>query len=604
MAAYFNFLEIIMDRRLTAPDSGSNYQFQDKLEMGNQPRSLFDLSHLHSTTFPTIGSIIPVACIETVPSDSFELSCTALMRALPQVVPLYSKQRLTIHAFYHRMSDLWVHAETFMTRGYTGNTVYHIPYLSSADSSFAKWISGNGAPLYPHMSILPYFIPASLGKTGTVLNSWHINALPLFAYHRIWRDYYINKNYFINQRFLLPDDDCDFRLNDKGEIISYAASGLEWFFDEIKYRSYSDDYFTSAFPSPQRGTAPTLDFTASISNLALSSLSLRARPGSSWSTTRNVPSDVNDVSLGGILADSPPFFRTWNTSELVSGHSLDAANNAFNSFIANGFETVPTSISTASSVINSSITLNQIRELAVAQSELERMAKTDGSYSDFGLTFFGRSSKNSQVFKATYIGGTQQSILYSEVLQTSQTQNTPLGSYAGHGISMSNNGYLGKVDCDDYGYILILASIVPDTYYSQGIDIMWTRSLQSDMYLPDRARLGLRAILNKELYVSGTASVDNNIFAYQNPFDELRYMPNKVSGKLADASDDTFFPYTQSRLFSSTPTFSASFASMRNNVRTDYLVAKDEVPFTCQFNIGCRALRPLPYRPIPSNLGV
>ncbi|QCS37317.1 major capsid protein [Tortoise microvirus 84] len=578
-----------MDRRLTAPDSGSNYQFQDKLQMGNQPRSLFDLSHLHSTTIPRVGAIIPVACFETIPSDSFELSCTALMRALPQVVPLYSRQRLTIHAFYHRMSDLWIHAETFMTKGYNGYTNYSIPYLHAVDP-YTQWSNGSSAVRDSLSSILSYFIPVALSNTGTTVESWRVNSLPIFAYYHIWRDYYINKNFYLNNRSLLPDDDCDFRLNDNSVPVSFLNNSYKWTMDAILYRPFADDYFTSAFPSPQRGIAPTLNFYASIDNLFNSSLVSSANPVL-WSTPSLSPTPETVITSQ----------TNYPQNSYLSISGLTGAEGRLRDmrFIDSLNEVVSTG-----ATIKSTITLNQIRELAVAQSELERMAKTDGTYSDFGLTFFGRSSKNSQVFKATYIGGTQQSILYSEVLQTSQTQTTPLGSYAGHGISMSNNGYLGKVDCDDYGYILILASVVPDTYYSQGLDIMWTRSLQSDMYLPDRARLGLRAILNKELFVSNSASVDNSLFAYQNPFDELRYVPNKVSGKLADASNDTFFPYTQSRYFTSVPTYSSSFASMYGNVRNDYLVAKNEVPFTCQFNIGCRALRPLPYRPIPSNLGV
>ncbi|QCS36965.1 major capsid protein [Tortoise microvirus 36] len=591
MADFFFIRSFYMDRRLTAPDSGSNYQFQDKLEMGNQPRSLFDLSHLHSTSIPRLGAIIPVACFETVPSDTFELSCTALLRALPQVVPLYSRQRLTIHAFYHRMSDLWNHAETFMTKGYTGNTIYSIPYLHSGGNSTSIWVSGDNVHLDSMSSVLPYFIPATLGKAGVTLNGWRINALPLFAYHRIWRDYYINKNFYINSRSILPDDDCDYRLDDNAEIISFKnASEIKWGMDSFRNRMFADDYFTSAFPSPQRGAAPTLEFTGTLSSLFDPSSATRFTP--LWQALSSSETVINVTTAApntpGVLATG--ISHTSDTDDYAARNTrfLEHMNDAISS----------------SAQLSSSITLNQIRELAVAQSELERMAKTDGTYSDFGLAFFGRSSKNSQVFKATYIGGTQQSIMYSEVLQTSQSESTPLGSYAGHGISMSNNGYLGKIDCDDYGYILILASVVPDTYYSQGLDIMWTRSLQSDMYLPDRARLGLRAILNKELFITGIASVDNNVFAYQNPFDELRYVPNKVSGKLADVENDTFFPYTQSRYFTSTPTYSSSFVFMSSNVRMDYLVAKDEVPFTCQFNIGCRAVRPLPYRPIPSNLGV
>ena len=43
-------------------------------------RSTFDLSH--STTFPidVDGAILPICCLETVPSDSFEISCECLLR--------------------------------------------------------------------------------------------------------------------------------------------------------------------------------------------------------------------------------------------------------------------------------------------------------------------------------------------------------------------------------------------------------------------------------------------------------------------------------------------------------------------------------------------
>ena len=47
----------------------------------------------------------------------------------------------------------------------------------------------------------------------------------------------------------------------------------------------------------------------------------------------------------------------------------------------------------------STITLNSLRELSAQQSILEKMARTDGSYAQFGQTFFGRSSKNALDYK-------------------------------------------------------------------------------------------------------------------------------------------------------------------------------------------------------------
>ena len=140
-----------------------------------------------------------------------------------------------------------------------------------------------------------------------------------------------------------------------------------------------------------------------------------------------------------------------------------------------------------------------------------------------------------------------------------------------------------------------------DVYYSQGLERLWTKSLQSDEYLPERARLGLRPILNKELYFQGNRTVDDDLFAYQSPFDEYRYIPNSIHGKIADHTSLSFYPYTQSRKFTSLPTYSQSFA-VADGVRKDYLAAPTEDAYSAQFSVDVRAVRPLPYRPVPSSL--
>ncbi|QCS37142.1 major capsid protein [Tortoise microvirus 60] len=577
-----------MDRRLQAPNSGSNYNFGDKLVRPSVPRSMFDLSHLFSTTIPSVGSIIPIALFETLPGDSFELSVSALLRVLPQVVPMYSRQRLSIHAFYSTFNDLWINSNTFFTRGYTGNTVFNIP---SGDAlSFGNNLSDT---FNLDTSIVPYLIPALESQTVSTWIDARLNLLPLMMYKRLFRDYYMNKNYYINSREWLPDSDDDFRLDNQGHLISFGADTPARLGD-LMYRDFPDDYFLSAFPSPQRGTAPTLDFSLDIPDLFRSNFSATSLPDRQFFQTAGsvIPGNENMVSLAG-AATRPPFWvNVASISDFLQGSAANSMSNALNAHLFD------------SAVFNSTITLNQIRELAVAQSVLEKMAKTDGSYGDFGLTFFGIVPRAANVHRPVYIGGTIQPIMFSEVLQTVDTETNPLGSYAGHGISGGNSGYLGSVNCDDYGYIMIVASVIPDVYYSQGIDLLWTKSLQTDMYLPERARLGLRPILNKELYFSNDATVDNDIFAYQSPFEEFRYQNNRIAGKMASPAYTSFWPYTQSRHFTDTPQYSQEFATMQDNVRMTFLAAPTEVPYTAQFSIQCRAVRPLPYRPIPSDLGV
>ena len=49
-------------RVLDGLDSGSNYQFGDKLQRAQFPRSAFDLSHLNTMTVPNAGMVFPVMC--------------------------------------------------------------------------------------------------------------------------------------------------------------------------------------------------------------------------------------------------------------------------------------------------------------------------------------------------------------------------------------------------------------------------------------------------------------------------------------------------------------------------------------------------------------
>lgn len=249
-------------------------------------------------------------------------------------------------------------------------------------------------------------------------------------------------------------------------------------------------------------------------------------------------------------------------------------------------------------------TLNDIRELAIAQTEMEKMARTDGTYMGFAMTFFGEKPKNANDYKVTYIGGSYTDITFTEVIQTSQsTEQSPLGTYGGHGIGGigQEDGYLGHVHCDDFGYIMILACIMPDVYYSQGInkDLLYT--MQSDYYLPERAKMGMIPILNHEIYALDTYEKGQELFAWNNPYDELRYRANEIHGKIADPNNKSFAPYTQARFFNATPTWGKEFAEAAD-VRKDFLQAPSEIAYTAEFAINIRAVRELPYKAIPASI--
>lgn len=599
-------------------DSGSNYKFGDKMDVARPPRSLFDLSHLNTLTINNAGTLIPIGLWQTLPNDDFDINVDCLLRVMPQVVPLYSRQRLYVYGFYSRYSDLWNNWQVFVDKGYTGNVNKRIPILRAGDNvndSSSADITGIVPDTLPDYMGLP--IGASFhklfGSDSDPDDNAGISALPWMMYLRIYRDYFMNKNEWIEDRVLLPDDDSRFRLDDDGQLLSAKDESKKFsfasnYFDEnfdityndsrtsykmgILYHDYPDDYFTSALPFTQRGTTPDLKYSIDTSKLGLSfdnSFS-EAAPSYNDKSKLAVYADMGQVALAGLNSSD-------NYSTVGSGYFKDALEKG----------------KITGSSIGLKITLENIRELAIKQLELEKMARTDGSYKQFGLSFFGEVSKAAYDFRPIYIGGTYKNLVFTEVLQTAgstvpttaETGNSPLGAYSGHGITGITKGRIGHVHCDDYGMIMLIACIMPDVYYSQGLDRIFTDSLESDIYKPERAKLGMQPILNKELYYAGNngndLGEDNYLWAYQNPYDWLRYIPNKIHGKIADTTNRSFYPYTQSRKFTQLPNWGRSFSEAKN-VRKDYLYAQSEDAYSAQFSMNIRAVRPIPYKAVPAQI--
>lgn len=657
-------------------DTGSNYAFGDKMISPSFPRSRFDLSHTVHRDLIGEGLVFPISVLEALPNSDYEVSVQHLMRVMPQVVPLLTRQRLYLYAFYSRSSDLWSGFQTFVRKGNSGNVVKQVPTLNAKNTVLTGLTASN--PEMPSTaevvagSLSDYFGCLPVGFTGdsSVLG---VQCLPYMMYARIWRDYFLNRNFFwcddpdddnysVKNLAILPEDDSHFRLNDDGVIQSMADNNIDTYFDVrgyftygvggsgttadpyslVKsdgmtfktrsstptgsndtvfvvspfYHDYPADYFTSALPWAQRGNTPSLNMTNGL-ELNLDALSL---------SNPNIPLSFQDPttatsSFWRAFGSDTSSSNGWNFATVTSGPSwnvvgssgtLARLNSDFNIWLQTNISKItPTGSITSNS--DNFLTVEKIRELSISQTILEKMARTDGSYREFGLTFFGEVSKSATDYRPTFIGGSYSPIIYSEVIQQSESTSTsPLGAYAGHGFSSSaqsgSNGYLGRFHSDDYGYIMILGCVMPDVEYSQGLSKMWTRTEQEQYFLPERAMLGMQAIQNQELYVQPATVVDGDsqpvnqgLWAYQDIFDEYRYRENRIGGKLSDPDNESFYPWTQSRNFTSLPNWGADFARA-SDVRRTHLASYNESEFVCTFDISIRAVQPLPYQARPASL--
>lgn len=636
--------------RLLNNDSGSNYSFADNVNPDSIPRSGFNWSYVTSGTVEE-GQILPVMVKLTLPKTDMELKLQSIIKVVnPPKVALLSRQRVIYHGYWASFTQLWKNAQTFFKLG-----------TSIAQTKVKRYIPKISIPVeYLKNTDLANFLGfrfAKLPGSGTV----EVPALKFMFYIKVYRDYYMNKRivsqYLYNDSisnsttattssvlydFLFPDDDADFRIGSSQWNAVIADSGALAYLCTIKFRDYAPDYFTSAQLTPILGDEPsiavnsasvTAEFISKITNdyntsvLGQPYVSSGINPGSTTqSFTFNNNTSQTRVQLGGSFYQSENF--TTSPISIIGSKITDGKTDYSDAYLAAALEhNSPDNIKydgrEFARLLNNSVGINvtaadispitqdTIRNLASATAILEKLAKTDGTYREFAKIMFGETPKAAYDFTPTLIGGSYQSILYSDIVNTTGSfvagsdvpTSNPQGTMSGKGMS-AGDGYIGRFHSDDYGYVMVVASIMPDTYYVQGLDKTDTYETPEDFYLPDRAGLGMQAILNKEIYNDPTSADNEKVFGYINRFDELRYNQNEVHGKLADPTNKTFFPYVQSRYFESCPTLSPEFLTTENNISKDWLTSITEVPFIYQIAFNFRGVAPMPYKAQPSYLGL
>lgn len=111
----------------------------------------------------------------------------------------------------------------------------------------------------------------------------------------------------------------------------------------------------------------------------------------------------------------------------------------------------------------------------------------------------------------------------------------------------------------EHGHIIGLAMVRADITYQQGLRRMWSRSTRYDFYMPVFAMLGEQAVLNKEIYVTGNTTQDNNVFGYQERWAEYRYRPPMITGLYRSTTTGTLDFWHYAQKFTALPTLNSSF---------------------------------------------
>lgn len=599
----------------------------DKVGIQNLSRTAFNLSE--SVSFDVgFGDLIPTYCRYAVPGDTFHIAPTTIVKFNPMISPVFMECSYRHDLFFVPFRLLWFGWDEFITKGATGEVVSEIPVNILRGKSDT---TNSGIPYvkmtfhrYSFWDYIGFPMPRFFNENGEdisapdYLRQGYVDAwinrdslphiFPYTAYLDIYNEYYRDQNLEPKKFIWYGSRDIGYNWrNDLPDAEEYRANYIVPPFmlekESILKRAYRKDYFTSMLPFQQRGVIPSIPLYGEIpvnfpnnnfninTNLYTNSgryydTDQEGTPNGAYIVYQNILSDIqSDTSL--IKSDTSAVEADFNTSRPLQ--LTASSSNAFAGVNVNLGQGVTAD-------------LNQFRLAFAILHWMETNARTGVRYTEFLKGHFGVSPNDETLQRPRYIGSLIQPVVVSEVLQTSESNTTPLGDYAGYAQS-ADSGSFDPFFCEEFGVIMCISTLIPKVRYTQGIRREYTSRTPFDMFFPEFQHLSEQEVRTKEIYVDfqkyvnadtepERAFADDEIIGFQGRYNDLRTSQDRVSGGLRDNSQGK---WTLNRTFKEPPLLNESFIKIDNDEFMDLFAYTEKKPAIVNIDFNITAIRPLQY---------
>lgn len=547
----------------------------------NLKRSRFDLSNLKMGDC-NIGAVYPVTMEFLYPSDIVSISHTGVLRAQALIAPIFHRLNLQFKTFIVPLRLIFEDAEKLITGGPTDSDT------TTFDKIAASCISANGHVYFSRQGFwdtmgLPMHnagtgVPEQTEKQYTA----DVPVADIFwrALWAIWRDYYRDEHVQPNYPNGTPvGQDLVDQLSALDTFVkaSYDAGSSKYhiYADDPWYQAFKKDFFTSALPRESQASSPV-------------SIPLDGSGVAEWATglfQSGAPTTPINVQAEGNAA-----------SPVLYIQNAQARTNVENMFNDNDL-----------AITGLGIDIGELRMAMATQEFLERNIRAGYRYGEQVLSRFRTVVPDFRLGKPLMISSNQSPVVISEVLQQSETNTTPQGTLAGHGMAVSQPGP-AKYKNIEHSILVSLMTVMPDSVYQQGIPKQFSMEEQLDLYAPEFDAISEQPILCQEIYFTeDTTTTDLTTFGYQQAWDHLRTRRNTVVGSLA--ADLNY--WTLSRVFAGCPSLNEAFLTTENlskNRRDAWALSDVQNSTYGQFFYQVRTnlvmVRPLPYVSVPQTLRI
>lgn len=274
----------------------------------NVPKlSGFDKSHQNLLT-TKCGTITPVLIDELIPGSKVHLKL-ALSASLPPLASdTFMRCSVKVEAFFVPFRLLAGSFESWFTdteKKFANYTLNGSPQVPSAQKGLLPVLGGfnatNDATAIAAMSapgsLFDYLGCKTPDANVFTSSGVYLSAMPALAYHRVYHDWY--RNTLVQADVFLPPTRTG-SFPSPGSLDSFAGTAPFTFFTsqaspsyilnqterlqladgkmlyDLRQRNFGLDYFTTATPSPQQGSAEVVSFSTSGSTGQFSIAALRA----------------------------------------------------------------------------------------------------------------------------------------------------------------------------------------------------------------------------------------------------------------------------------------------------------------------------------------